>query len=1176
VLRINIEASSIHIKKELSIMMRWLFSSNATKKGVITSATINVVDGGGGTEIKTSSEKIVLYLIAFMMAVVFMSSSAFAGTITNAIQSDESSSNITIIAHDKTQKPNTIADKKKSLSAQSTIFSYFGAGHPDVGEFEYEWGVNEGVSVSSFDVILPYLSNEPTTLPGTTRSLSFSGLPTDQEIVITVIAYGNVNGAQTVLEQQTHTYEAPNIYWITYNDNGGSGGPTNVQGCELTRNDYISKQKPTRSGYSFLGWASASSATVPEYNSGDVYTGGRTVTLYAVWQKESSGETHTITYDANGGTGAPPPQTVAHGTRAILSSVVPTWSGYTFLGWNTLPYSTSASYQPGDTFLWSGFGGYVESDYTLYAVWQKKDSSSFTITYDANGGKNAPGSQTKEQGKSITLSSAIPTRTGYTFIGWSTSKTATTATYQPGDTYSKDANVTLYAVWKESSTETYTITYDANGGTGAPAVQTKEKDKDLKLSSTKPKLAFKLTYDANGGKVSATSKTINCSFLYWISSLNGNGTRYDPGQKYTGNADLTLYANWGYPRMDTLPTPTRTDYTFEGWYTSASGGSKISEDTILMKDTTIYAHWKTTKVSRYLESTELFGFTNSGTYFGSKYTVSNSDFAKLSNYVRNLYSSQQAQTTINSLQEYREKAWSGSCYGMSLTTLLDKQNKIRFDENYGAGAKNMRGVPAPKQNKSVESAINYYQISWRVGKVTSSGKGYYNQWSSWNSGLKGLVDAAKKEKGFILNYGYGNYPGLNFYHAVVINGYEQASDGGHNLIVYNNWNPDKDYIIYVDKDFTKCIADHAPSKGIDYIWYMEDMSGLDAIRIDGTATKGYGKGELKSAGSGSNNAILSIKPSANSENITIKNKEGKYLQIKNGEMSGTMNVKNVNILPEALESGSSKPEFSLEVADSDEFIFESNSTKMNVSVQSPEIYGSAETTGADSVIISDDNGVVAKGNRVTYNISMSANKNAFDMVSVTGDSSNDVELKKNSQGIEAKGVDSTDGKLTVYSDTVDVVGGTYKSGYNAFLVKPGESGKAGDVDIKVSSKGDGVYDLSVGSLGQFLDDWNDDWSRFHVIIAIGKTVKVKAAKLKKKSLTISRSKALSVSNTKGKVSYKKVSGNKKIKINKKTGKITLKKGLKKGKYKLVVRIEDSGNAQYDPAAEQAEVIIKVK
>lgn len=148
--------------------------------------------------------------------------------------------------------------------------------------------------------------------------------------------------------------------------------------------------------------------------------------------------------------------------------------------------------------------------------------TSYTITYNANGGSGAPSSQTKWKDQTLTLSSTKPTRTGYSFLGWSTSSTATSATYSAGGSYTANAAATLYAVWKAN---TYTVKYNANGGTGAPANQTKTYGKTLTLSSTKP------------------TRT-NYNFKGWGTSASATTVTYASGASYTANAGITLYAVW--------------------------------------------------------------------------------------------------------------------------------------------------------------------------------------------------------------------------------------------------------------------------------------------------------------------------------------------------------------------------------------------------------------------------------------------------------------------------------------------------------------------------------------------------------------------------------------------------------------------------------------------------------
>lgn len=150
---------------------------------------------------------------------------------------------------------------------------------------------------------------------------------------------------------------------------------------------------------------------------------------------------YKISYNANGGSGAPSAQTKWHGTNVTLSSSKPTRDGFIFLGWATSS-TGSVAYQPGATYS-------ANASVTLYAIWQ---SDSFTITYNANGGTGAPSNQTKTYGQNITLSTTEPIREGFEFVGWGTSASSTTATYLPGAAYTKNASVTLYAVWKSDYT----------------------------------------------------------------------------------------------------------------------------------------------------------------------------------------------------------------------------------------------------------------------------------------------------------------------------------------------------------------------------------------------------------------------------------------------------------------------------------------------------------------------------------------------------------------------------------------------------------------------------------------------------------------------------------------------------------------------------------------------------
>ena len=147
-----------------------------------------------------------------------------------------------------------------------------------------------------------------------------------------------------------------------------------------------------------------------------------------------------------------------------------------------------------------------------------------TVSYNANGGSGAPAAQTKWYGSTLTLSGTRPSRTGYTFQGWATSAGGGVV-YQPGQGYGNDVDITLYAVWKAN---TWTVKYNANGGSGAPADQTKTYGQTLKLSTTKP---VRTDYNFMGW---ATSKA----------NADAGTVTYAAGANYTANAAITLYAVW--------------------------------------------------------------------------------------------------------------------------------------------------------------------------------------------------------------------------------------------------------------------------------------------------------------------------------------------------------------------------------------------------------------------------------------------------------------------------------------------------------------------------------------------------------------------------------------------------------------------------------------------------------
>ncbi len=158
--------------------------------------------------------------------------------------------------------------------------------------------------------------------------------------------------------------------------------------------------------------------------------------------------TYSITYNANGGdtSSIPSEQSISNYNDSYTFTIPdtkPTRSGYEFTGWSTTSTS-SVAYQPGGSITLQA----SSPSQTLYAKWNQIYTR--TLSFNANNGSGAPNSvscSSTTTNCSVIIPFTVPTRSGYTFLGWGTSSSATSAAYQPGDSIVLTANTTLYAIW---------------------------------------------------------------------------------------------------------------------------------------------------------------------------------------------------------------------------------------------------------------------------------------------------------------------------------------------------------------------------------------------------------------------------------------------------------------------------------------------------------------------------------------------------------------------------------------------------------------------------------------------------------------------------------------------------------------------------------------------------------
>lgn len=400
-------------------------------------------------------------------------------------------------------------------------------------------------------------------------------------------------------------------FTLNYNANGGSGAPSaqTYTGTGSSHTFTISSTEPTRNGYSFEGWSTSSSGSATYQPGGRISVTG-TTTLYAVWEKNdtpvtsitvsASGEGDYVTltanvspssasnknvtwsvysgtgdvrlssttgssikvypegsgsvtirataqdgsgrygsdtlyvfemaFNANGGSGAPSSVLYidynSSSNRLEIPSGEPYRSGWEFMGWSTSS-SGSPSYDPGDTYSVS-----YSSVRTMYAIWGDYGY----LEFNRNGGSGSvPSTQSlliaEDDYDYITIpSSPTPTMSGMEFVGWCSNQSGSGTMYDPGDRVDVDcgATVTLYAIYEDPYV-TYTLSYNANGGSGAPLSQSVES------STGRATFTLRTNEPTREGYI----------FLGWTTNSSGTGTLYQPGGTYsTSNTSTTMYAKW--------------------------------------------------------------------------------------------------------------------------------------------------------------------------------------------------------------------------------------------------------------------------------------------------------------------------------------------------------------------------------------------------------------------------------------------------------------------------------------------------------------------------------------------------------------------------------------------------------------------------------------------------------
>jgi uncharacterized repeat protein (TIGR02543 family) len=384
-------------------------------------------------------------------------------------------------------------------------------------------------------------------------------------------------------------------YSVTYNGNGNTSGSVPVDPAKYASSTLVYVKGNTgdlaKTNMNFSGWNTKIDGTGTSYAAGSssFIMGVADVVLYAIW---TSDPTYAVSYNANGaisGNIPSDPNNYKQGDKVTVKGNVGglARTGYTFDGWNTNSTGTGTQYAANAQFKMG------PSDVRLWAMWKPVsyivtfedlgatthvNPATITVTYPDTCIKNFP---------------SDPAKTGFIFGAWFTGSGT-----QLTNTTKVTANETVWAAWIPY----YTISYLGNGNTiGSSPVDT---TKYFRGQSARILGVNTLRKDGY-------------TFSNWNSMHNAKGKFYAPNDTLIiGTASVQLHAAWKatitfdgqnattgpnpttisiyHPDslLPSMPTnPSRTGYTFAGWYTAVSGGTQFTATTKVTGNDTLYARW---------------------------------------------------------------------------------------------------------------------------------------------------------------------------------------------------------------------------------------------------------------------------------------------------------------------------------------------------------------------------------------------------------------------------------------------------------------------------------------------------------------------------------------------------------------------------------------------------------
>lgn len=547
---------------------------------------------------------------------------------------------------------------------------------------------------------------------------------------------GGTKISTTTVVTKDITYYAQwsiNSYTLTFNPNGGTVTPTSK---DLEYNSaYGTLPTPTRASdaqytYTFAGWYTA--ATGGTQVTAATKMAAKDTTVYAHWT--SNTRSYTVSYQTTYGTLNKTSQSVAYNSKGSCTLTMPDNTAeftYTFVGWYTAA---------------NGGGTKVGSELTLetpaikgtvtYYAYVTRSTKSYTHTFNANGGGTvSPATITKAYNTAL---GTLPTvsRTGYTFVGWFDTSAASGGT-QATTTTKITGTKTWYARWSINS---YTFTFDKNGGnTPSTTTITKEYNTAVGTLPTCTRNAdntytyafagwFDTSASSGGTQLTTSTKVISNKTWYarWTPTYKNYTVTWDGNGGTPSKSSSSFHYN---DALGTLPTATRTGYTFKGWSTSKTGTVNVNTTTKVTANVTYYAVWT---INSYTWTFDANGGTG--------------DTTKTLNYNATLSTLPTASRAPTAANNYTFAGWfdtDASTGGTQLTTSTKCTGNKTWYARWTASTRQYKLTVTAGTGGTVSGGGTYNYNASATLKATANSSYHFVKWSDGNTSATRTVTVTK-------------------------------------------------------------------------------------------------------------------------------------------------------------------------------------------------------------------------------------------------------------------------------------------------------------------------------------------------------------------------------------------------------------------------------------------------